>query len=534
MRLLAVIAALVAFAAVAVAPAQAYEERPMRLPATGTGVSAASSEPSTWLIAAERGTPQLGAIARRFGATKLRVRDVFKIARPRARAFAAALRAAGGLRFAEPNATLTRSSALDIAPEGYARGYVVAPGLAPPAPGAVGIAVVDDLVDVSHPDLAANTRQLNPGPVLGPHGTMVASAAAGAFNGVGTVGIFPSAPVLSIGLPVDITCADAANGIIAAARAGVKIINLSFGSPNDCAALFATVQVAYAAGSLVVAAAGNEFAAGNPVIYPAAYPHVLSVAALDPNLAPSGFSSENTAVDVAAPGVNVPLSIPGAFDTEDGVVDGVTLASGTSFAAPMVAGAAAWLATARPDLSNGQLSDVLRRSARDVSAGGYDPASGFGLIQMAGALAQPTPEPDVLEPNDGISLIDGSVFDKPDPYLWKGARKGSLNGTADRVEDPIDVYRIRLPARSRARIRLRALFGNPNLFVLRGNAKSVSDSSKIVARSRRGTGKTDSVTITNRGRRARRFYVAIPVGNDPAGALNAAYRLEFQRIRFIR
>jgi hypothetical protein len=210
------------------------------------------------------------------------------------------------------------------------------------------------------------------------------------------------------------------------------------------------------------------------------------------------------------------------------------LGTGTSFAAPIVAGAAAWLATARPDLSNGQISDVLRRSARDVATPGYDPASGFGLIQMAGALAQPTPARDVLEPNDGISFIDGSVFTKPDPYVWRGAGRRGLGGTADRVEDPIDVYRIRLPARSRARIRLRALSGNPDLFVFGPTAKSVSENSKILTRSRRGTKRTDSVKVTNRGRRARRFYVVIPVGDDAAKALTAAYRLEFQRIRFGR
>ncbi|MFP5364252.1 MAG: S8 family peptidase [Thermoleophilia bacterium] len=534
MRLVALCAAVAALTATIVVPAQAFDERPMRLPATGSGAAAASAEPSTWLIAAEAGTPRLAAIARRFGAAKLRLGDVYEVARPRARAFAAALRAVGGLRYAEPNSSLERSSALDAAPGGYSRGLVVAAGLAPPAPGAVAIAVVDDLVDVTHPDLAGHTRQLRPGPVLGPHGTMVASAATGAFNGVGAVGIFPSAPVLSIGLPPEITCADASNAVIAAARAGAKIINLSFGSPDDCASLFGTVQVAYAAGSLVVAAAGNEFAAGNPVIYPAAYPHVLSVAALDPNLAPSGFSSENTAVDVAAPGVNIPLSIPGAFDVEDGVVDGVTLASGTSFAAPIVAGAAAWLATARRDLSNGQLSDVLRRSAHDVGAPGYDPASGFGLIQMAGALATPTPARDVLEPNDGISFVDGSVFAKPDPYVWRGAGKKSLAGTADRVEDPIDVYRIRLPARSRARIRLRPRFGNPDLYVFSSKARSVNEDSRILTRSRRTTRRTDSVTVTNRGRSARRYYVAIPVADDAAGALNTSYRLEFQRIRLRR
>jgi subtilisin family serine protease len=535
MRLFAVCAAAAACSAISVTPAQAYEERPMRLPSTAPGVSAAaSSEPATWLVAAEPGTRRADAIARRFGATELRAGDVYRVARSRARGLATALRGAGGLRYAEPNAALRRTSALDATPTGYARGFIVAPGLAPPTPGAASIAVVDDLVDVGHPDLAASARQLNPGPVLGPHGTMVASAAAGAFDGAGVVGIFPSAPVLSFGLPPEITCADAANGILAAARAGAKIINLSFGSPSDCASLFGTVQIAYASGSLVVAAAGNEFASGNPVIYPAAYPHVLSVAALDPNLAPSGFSSENTAIDVAAPGVNIPLAIPGVFDVADGTADGIMLGTGTSFAAPIVAGAAAWLATARPDLSNGQISDVLRRSARDVAAPGYDPASGFGLIQMAGALAQPTPARDVLEPNDGISFIDGSVFTKPDPYVWKGAGKRALGGTADRVEDPIDVYRIRLPARSRARIRLRALSGNPDLFVFGPTAKSVSENSKILTRSRRGTKRTDSVKVTNRARRARRFYVVIPVGDDAAKALNAAYRLEFQRIRLGR
>ena len=534
MRLSVLGAALAVLAALAAAPAQAYEERPMRLPATGPGAAAAAAQPATWLVAAEPRTPDADAIARRFGATRLRTGAVFKVATGRARAFAAALRAAGGLRYAEPNAVLERSSALDAQPGGYARGLVVDPGLAPPAPGAAAIAVVDDLVDTSHPDLGANARQLRPGPVLGPHGTMVASAAAGAFNGVGVVGIFPSAPVLSIGLPVRISCADASDAVDAAADARAKVINLSFGSPSDCASLFAAVQIAYARGSLVVAAAGNEFAAGNPVIYPAAYPHVLSVASVDPNLAPSGFSSENTAVDVAAPGVNIPLAVPSAFDVEDGSPDGVTLASGTSFATPIVSGAAAWVATARPNLSNGQIADVLRRSARDVGAGGYDQGSGFGLIHVGGALAQPTPEPDVLEPNDGISFIDGSVFARPDPYVWRGTSRRTLGGSADVVEDPIDVYRVRLPARSRARVRLRPTFGNPDLYVFSSRARSVNDASKILSRSRRGTRRIDSVRITNRGRSARRFYIAIPLGRDAGGALNATYRLEFRRIRLGR
>jgi len=308
------------------------------------------------------------------------------------------------------------------------------------------------------------------------------------------------------------------------------VLNLSFGSASDCATMFGAVQIAFAKGSLVVAAVGNEFAQGNPVIFPAAYPHVLSVASLDPSLQSSGFSSANAAVDVAAPGVAIPVATPAAFDTQDGVVDGVTLASGTSFAAPIVSGAAAWLATVRGDLSSGQLADVLRRSARDVDRPGYDTNTGFGLVHLGAALAQPTPARDVLEPNDGISFVNGSVFSRPDPYIWRGAGRRTLGGSADRVEDPYDVYRIRLPRRSRARIRVRPAFGDPDLFIFRSSATSITDGSDIIARSRKGPRKTEAVTIRNTSRSARRFYVAIGLG-AAGGGLNTTYNLQFQRLK---
>ena len=527
------IAMMIVAVATLAAPAQAYDERPMRLPAVGgPGAAAASSQPSTWLIAAEpAGAARAAVLARRFSARKLPTGAVYRVPTARARAFAAALREAGALRYAEPDAPLRRQSALDADPGGYARRYVVAPGLSPPAPGNVSIAVVDDLVDVSHPDLAGNTRQLNPGPILAGHGTEVASAAAALFNGIGVVGVFPGAPILSVGLPVNIRCSDAATGILAAANAGAKVINLSFGSTSDCATMFGAVQIAFAKGSLVVAASGNEFAQGNPVIFPAAYPHVLSVSSLNPDLRSSGFSSANAAVDVAAPGVAIPVATPAAFDTADGVVDGVTRASGTSFAAPIVSGAAAWLATARGDLANGQLADVLRRSARDVPPAGYDRDTGFGLINLGAALALPAPARDALEPNDGISFVNGSVFANPDPYVWRGSGQRTLGGTADKVEDPFDVYRIRLPRRSRARIRLRPSFGNPDLYIFRGSARSIDDDSDIVARSRNGTLKTDAVTIRNTSRSARRFYVVIGLG-EAGGGLNSTYSLRFQRTKF--
>jgi len=365
--------------------------------------------------------------------------------------------------------------------------------------------------------------------VLGPHGTMVASAAAGQLNGFGVFGVFPGAPVLSFGLPPTFTCADSADAIVAAAQAGARIINLSYGG-GACKPEFDAVQFAYAAGSLVVAAAGNEFAEGNPVIYPAAYPHVLSVAAIGPDGRATDFSNENTAIDVAAPGVDVPVAVPAAFD-DDGAVDRLTLASGTSFSSPIVAGAATWLATVRPTLSNGQLADVLRRSAVDLADKGYDAGTGFGLVRIGRALTFPTPTPDLLEPNDGISFVDGTAFGKADPYVWRGKGRQRLSGTADRVEDPIDVYRVRVPARARYKVLVRPRFGDPDLFIYRGSAKSTDQTSKRLGRSTRGPKKTDRVELVNGSRHARRVYVVIDVAVEDGGTLDTAYRLELRRLK---
>lgn len=518
----------VAALALMIAPSAqaALDELPMRLPAAA-GSKAAKAQSSTWLVGARPGAATT-RIARAHGARQLKQESVYRLPAARARAFAAALRRAGALTYAEPNMRLRRASAFDSNPTGGPRRVVVDPGVNPPPPGNAAIAVIDDLVDNTHPDLT-HVRQANPGPVLGEHGTMVASAAAALFNGTGVLGVFPGAPVVSYGLPLEILCSDAANAIVAAAQADIRVINLSFGTPGDCGTLFIAVQIAYAAGSLVVASAGNEFAAGNPPIYPAAYPHVLSVAAIGPDGRASEFSTENAAIDVAAPGVSIPLSIPPAFDT-DGVVDGLTLADGTSFSSPMVAGAAAWLATVRPGLSNGQLADVLRRSALDLPPAGYDLGTGFGLVRMGPALAAPTPDRDVLEPNDAIFFIDGQVFKDPDPYIWRGGGKRRLNGTIDRVEDPIDIYRIRMPRRAAARIRLRPRFGDADLYIYRGTAKSTNERSRIVRRSTRNGTRTDSVKLVNTSSRARTFYVALDIGSGGA-PLDAAYRLEFQRVK---
>jgi subtilisin family serine protease len=397
------------------------------------------------------------------------------------------------------------------------------------------IAIIDDFVDPATPDVGPQTKYLNPGAgvqVLGPHGTEVASAAAGAANGMGVLGILPGTPLLSYGMPTEFTCADVANGIAAAVQAGARIINLSLGG-SDCFTMFRAVQGAYAAGRLVVAAAGNEFQSGNPVVYPAAYPHVLSVAAIRPDFQPAAFSSANVAIDIAAPGQVVPVAIPPAFDTQDGAQDGVTLADGTSFASPIVAGAAAWVASARPTLTNGQVADVLRESAVDLPPQGYDRDTGFGAVNLPRALAARVPRVDPLEPNDGITFVDGTAFGKPDPPVWRGYGTRSIRATADIAEDPVDVYRVRVPGRFAFHIRVRPTFGDPELTVFSSRARSIDDTRNVLAHSSRKGRRSETADLVNRAKSARAAYIMVNIA-ESSRQLNMSYRLELKRISFPR
>jgi hypothetical protein len=504
---------------------QAFDRVPHALPAAGAHAAAAT--PDRWIVGARPGAAT-GRIARAHGARPLRLAGAYTVPRRGARAFASALRARGLLRYSQADTAVARASAYEGngLETGWARGPVVAPDLIPPAQPAT-IGIVDDVVDTTLPDVAqakvlkgSATTQ-----VLDSHGTEVAAVAAAQLNGTGVVGIMPGAPLLSYGLK-DLTCAEAVDGILTAAEAGSRVLNLSFGATEDCFLLQLAVADAFATNTLVVAASGNEFAKGNPIVYPAAYPHVLSVGALDMALAPASFSTANAAVDLAAPGEAVPVAVPLAFDL-DGTVDGVTRADGTSFAAPIVAGVASWLIGTRPGLEPGQYSDMLRRSARDLGPAGWDKDTGFGLVNLAAALLAPTPPADPLEPNDGIAFVDGTAFSKPDRYLWDGGAAKTATASVDPVEDPVDVYRVRIKAGRRAKITLTPSAGNADLRVYPGRARSLA--ATPLAKSQRPTGRPDTVHVANRTAKAATYYVAVVAPSLKARTFDAPYTLRFAR-----
>jgi hypothetical protein len=309
-------------------------------------------------------------------------------------------------------------------------------GLTPPGPG-IPITIVDTGIDFAHqefagrPDLVPLNNQ-EPAGIGGVHGTAVASVAGASANGVGLLGLYPTVAIrsydASLGDGTRLPSSDIAAGIVAAAAAGRSVINLSLGGTLDPAIESAVAQ-AVRSGSLVVAASGNSGLEGNPLSYPGASPHVLTVAATDQTDQVAPFSSQSPFVDISAPGVDIPVAT--ALD------DSYAPESGTSFSSPMVAAAAAWLWTVRPTLDASQVAEILRRSARDIGPPGYDIASGYGILDLTAALSTPTPLSDPGEPNDDLASAR-TVTTQLRP-------SGRVSGRVAAFDDPRDDLRVWLP-----------------------------------------------------------------------------------------
>jgi subtilisin family serine protease len=398
-------------------------------------------------------------------------------------------------------------------------------GLTAPGPG-VPVTIVDSGLDVDHPEFLgrADTQTLNaqePVPLGGEHGTMVSSVIAAPMNGVGLVGVYPRAVLRSWdaakGDGTRLDSSEIAGGLLAAARAGRSVINLSLGSDVSDLSIELAVDEAVASGSLVVAASGNDGDRGSPLGYPAAYPHVTTAAATDRSGAVAEFSSRSHFVDVAAPGDEIIVASALGHDWR--------AASGTSFSSPMVAAAAAWIWTARPELTAGQVAEVLRRSATDIAPAGRDQASGFGMLNVAAALALPPPIRDPFEPNDDIDQVDpnGARYVSKEPALSTSSKRSArIAGRVDRYEDPRDVFRVWLPAATRVTATLTAS-SDGDLALYSASAKSVVgrfaiDGRLAVAASK---GTRERLVYTNKGK-GRWAYVAVQPG---ANALDATYTL---------
>jgi len=511
------------------AHAASVSEPPMTLPGDAQAARA-PADPDTWIVAAND-VRTAAPVARRFGARRVGSAGAHVVARGRARAFAAALRRRGVLSFAEPNRlSFPRATGDDpFTASSRWRPMVVEDGLVPPPVTSASpkLALIDSKLDANHPEFAGGRITTVGGQRLrDEHGTATASVAASPTNGIGIEGVWPG--MIATNFSTTLSCGNIVKRIRAVVNRGYDVLNMSYGSAQECFAESIELQRATGAGVLLVAAAGNEFAEGNPLEYPASLPHVVTVAAIDFDGRSSYFSNANAAVDLSAPGERIATAVPQGHDPDKGG-DGYALLNGTSFSAPIVAGAATWVAAARPNLTVDQLAQVVKLSAIDLGREGWDQDTGYGLLQVGNALRIKAPPTDPLEPNENIFWVNGRIFPRADPLVYDGRpRRTGVRARLDQFEDPADVYRIRLPARSRLRITVVPSFGDTDVAVFGGRAPRTSV--RPIAVSRRSGSRRDRIRLRNPGRSAARAYVETYI--DPtANGLDSGYALRFKRGR---
>ena len=266
------------------------------------------------------------------------------------------------------------------------------------------IAVVDTGADVHAPDIAAK-RPLTHSAASGAgtvtdtigHGTFVASIAAGSsFPGV-FAGFGGNARLMIVQAnneSNDFTDATEAAAIVWAVDHGANIVNLSVGGPDTSAVEQAAVAYAARHDVLLVAAAGNGGQRGWPT-YPAALlaKSGLAVGASTNAGARAPFSSAASYVSLLAPGVRVVGALSSTASTSSypratlgPVADGsYGYGTGTSYAAPQVAGAAALVWGSDPSLTATQVVRILERTAS--GHGRWKPGSGYGVLDVAAAVA---------------------------------------------------------------------------------------------------------------------------------------------------
>jgi subtilisin family serine protease len=293
------------------------------------------------------------------------------------------------------------------------------------------VAVIDSGVNPDVSDLVGSVRT-GPNfsgvstpptnPFWGVHGTWMASLIAGHGHGPGDdsgiIGVAPQSTVLSIRVitdagdpnfsayerePLSQGQHELAEAIRYAVSHGASVISMSLGYSAQSAQVRAALQDAFNHRVVVVAAAGNSGdragadGRGNaPYSFPANYPGVLGVAAVNAAGKVQGFSSENLSVQVAAPGYYVPAQ------GRNGQYYYVT---GTSPACALTAGVAALIKSRYPRLSDAQVISAITSSTTSQPAGHYDDLIGFGVVNAARALTAAGKLAHAAPPKPGM-LVD--------------------------------------------------------------------------------------------------------------------------------
>lgn len=252
----------------------------------------------------------------------------------------------------------------------------------------VKVGVIDTGIDTDHPDLKENlvgclnfissrkTCEDDNG-----HGTHVSGIIAARNNNLGVVGVAPEAKIYALKV-LDRRgggyLSDVIEGLDWAVSNHLQVVNMSLGTSSDVASLREAVKRVNAAGIIQVAAAGNSGPGANTVNYPAKYPEVIAVAALDSAGYVPSWSSRGPEVDLAAPGVNINATyLSGQYK----------VLSGTSMSAPHLTGTVALRLFLKPGESPSQIEALLEAKTDPLP---LDPTLvGAGLVNAYQVVTAP-------------------------------------------------------------------------------------------------------------------------------------------------
>jgi hypothetical protein len=245
------------------------------------------------------------------------------------------------------------------------------------------IAILDTGVDANHEDLAGkivpgwNTYNNNSSTTdVSGHGTAVAgTAAAASNNGVGVASVCWSCRIMPMrvsDMTGYATYSSIASGLTWAADHGARVANISY-IVSDSSAVTSAAQYFQGKGGVVTSSAGNYSTFSNSPDNP----YILTVSATDQFDVIYSYSNTGKNIDVAAPG--------DSFSTQMG--GGYVSTGGTSYSAPIVAGVAALVMAVNPQLSGDQVQNIVKQSADDLGAAGWDPIYGSGRVNAARAVS---------------------------------------------------------------------------------------------------------------------------------------------------
>ncbi|MDR2292398.1 MAG: S8 family serine peptidase [Prevotellaceae bacterium] len=309
------------------------------------------------------------------------------------------------------------------------------------------VAVIDEGVDLTHPDLQANLlsgydasgNNSGGAPVWSTdmHGTACAGIiGAVKDNGKGISGVAPNCKMIPIhvstsgsGIPVDW----AANSIQWAQQNGADVISNSWGGSSPYTPLTNAINTAINSGRngkgcVVVFATGNDNASS--VSYPASLSSVIAVGANTRNGQRADFSNYGTMLDIVAPGVDIyTTDIQGSagYNTSSGTAgDYYANFGGTSAACPHVAGVAALILSIRPDLTQAQVRQAIESTCTKLSGysfstnsnhpnGTWNSQVGHGLVNAYAALQAVTP---AISGPERISCTETGIYSSNISGTW--------------------------------------------------------------------------------------------------------------------